>query len=122
MKKVIIGISGVLMLCGACKTQEHAQLIGGEKDRHGCLTAAGYTWSKLYRDCIRVFDMGVRIEDPSNQPELSSYAVFSADSSRVEVFRPSSKKSVILQREGDKWTHKTCRLMRNNNRWVLENR
>jgi len=95
------------------------QLIGGNKDEHGCLTAAGYTWSELRGDCIRIFEDGVRVDDPSLQPSLASYAVFAADSGRVEVFRPSPFRNEILDRKGGVWQGKTCKLYRTGDRWEL---
>lgn len=103
----------------ACRSVQVPQLIGGNKDEHGCLTAAGYTWSELRRDCIRIFEDGVRVDDPSLQPSLTSYAVFAADSSRVEVFRPSPFRNEILDRKGGVWQGKTCKLYRTGDRWEL---
>jgi len=111
-------VSG-LVCFSACRSVQAPQLIGGNKDEHGCLTAAGYTWSELRRDCIRIFEDGVRVDDPSLQPSLTSYAVFAADSSRVEVFRPSPFRNEILDREGSVWQSKTCKLYRTGDRWEL---
>lgn len=76
-KNIWIIVSG-LVCFSACRSVQAPQLIGGNKDEHGCLTAAGYTWSELRRDCIRIFEDGVRVDDPSLQPSLTSYAVFAA--------------------------------------------
>lgn len=106
----------------ACKSAEAPRRIGGDKDEHGCLLAAGYTWSELRRDCVRIFEEGVRADDPSLRPSLASYAVFAEDSSRAEVFRPSPYRNEILEREGDVWTGKTCTLRRKGNGWELGGR
>lgn len=73
-KNIWIIVSGLVCFL-ACRSVQAPQLIGGNKDEHGCLTAAGYTWSELRRDCIRIFEDGVRVDDPSLQPSLTSYAV-----------------------------------------------
>ena len=39
-------------------------VIGGERDAHGCLPAAGYTFSVVRNGCIRVFESGVTVVDP----------------------------------------------------------
>lgn len=119
MRKNIWIIVGAWACFSACRSVQAPQLIGGNKDEHGCLTAAGYTWSELRRDCIRIFEDGVRADDPSLQPSLASYAVFAADSSRVEVFRPSPFRNEILDRKGGVWQGKTCKLYRTGNRWEL---
>ncbi|EHG99030.1 hypothetical protein [Paraprevotella clara] len=120
-KNIWIIVSG-LVCFSACRSVQAPQLIGGNKDEHGCLTAAGYTWSELRRDCIRIFEDGVRVDDPSLQPSLTSYAVFAADSSRVEVFRPSPFRNEILDRKGGVWQGKTCKLYRTGDRWELRER
>ena len=111
-KNIWIIVSG-LVCFSACRSVQAPQLIGGNKDEHGCLTAAGYTWSELRRDCIRIFEDGVRVNDPS------LHAGFAADSSRVEVFRPSSFRNEILDRKGGVWQGKTCKLYRTGDRWEL---
>lgn len=30
-------------------------LIGGNRDNHGCLSSAGYTWCAVLNDCIRLW-------------------------------------------------------------------
>lgn len=112
---IVIG----LVIFSACKSSQTPQSIGGDKDRHGCLTAAGYTWSELRRDCIRVFEDGVRINDPALPSSVTSYAVFAADSSRVEVFRPSPFRNEMLKRQGDVWQGKSCKLFRSGKGWEL---
>ena len=120
-KNIWIIVSG-LVCFSACRSVQAPQLIGGNKDEHGCLTAAGYTWSELRRDCIRIFEDGVRVDAPSLQPSLTSYAVFAADSSRVEVFRPSPFRNEILDRKGGVWQGKTCKLYRTGDRWEIPER
>jgi len=41
--------------------------LGGDKDTHGCLPAAGQSWSKLRHTCIQPFDVAdIRLQDPEN--------------------------------------------------------
>ena len=30
-------------------------VVGADKDENGCLASAGYTWSKVNKECVRVF-------------------------------------------------------------------
>ena len=39
--------------------------IGGERDEHGCLLMAGYTWCEAKQKCLRVWEEGCGI---TNQP------------------------------------------------------
>ena len=115
-KNIWIIVSG-LVCFSACRSVQAPQLIWGNKDENGWVTAAGSTWSELRGDCIRIFEDGVRVDDPSLQPSLASYAVFAADSGRVEVFRPSPFRNEILDRKGGVWQGKTCKLYRTGDRW-----
>src|SRR5699024_11716593 len=40
------------------ENQEKPAMIGSDKDQHGCKGSAGYTWSQLREDCIRIFEEG----------------------------------------------------------------
>ena len=37
-------------------TENNTQLIGGQKDEHGCLIAAGYSWCQLKQKCLRIWE------------------------------------------------------------------
>lgn len=41
--------------------KEETPSIGGSKDEHGCLVAAGQTWSEIKQGCIQVFNVGLRL-------------------------------------------------------------
>ena len=36
--------------------------VGGDRDKHGCIGSAGYQWSEVQQDCIRVFEKGIRMK------------------------------------------------------------
>ena len=56
------------------------EMVGGQRDRHGCLDTAGYTWSRLKQQCIRIWEQGISVENPVKPDEWAgSYAVFSKD-------------------------------------------
>lgn len=40
-------------------------MVGNDADEHGCKASAGYRWSVLRNECIRIFEAGVRL-DPSS--------------------------------------------------------
>ena len=37
-----------------------AALVGADRDEHGCIGSAGYTWSEVRKDCIRLFEDGLQ--------------------------------------------------------------
>ncbi|WP_286709992.1 MULTISPECIES: hypothetical protein [Sphingobacterium] len=82
--------------------EEVTPSIGGNKDEHGCLVAAGQTWSEIKQRCIQVFNVGLRL-NPTEKEEgkavISAFVVLSEDKSNVELFIPDdSKKTVILDK------------------------
>ena len=83
---------------GVCKVPAvQGPMIGSGTDEHGCLVAAGQSFSKIKNGCVQVFDVAdVRLHDPDNAT-LAIYGIFSADKSKVEIFWSSLPESVILR-------------------------
>ncbi len=102
--------------------------VGVDKDEHGCNKAAGYTWSELRKDCIRLFESGIRLNSATDpNATLSAFIVFSADSTKVEVFIPDDQKHPILEKKQlsdgtSVWESKTdLKQVRSvNAHWVIE--
>ncbi len=135
MKKMIFAIVLFAVAAGGCGTRNtkspevteskspaDAPAVGGQKDEHGCLSGAGYTWSAVRNDCIRLWEEGVAFV-PSDTPDATSstYVVFSADSSQAEVFLPADKR-IVLKRgaSGDVWTGtEDTSLAKEKSGWVL---
>ncbi|OGZ33642.1 MAG: hypothetical protein A2Y98_01780 [Candidatus Portnoybacteria bacterium RBG_19FT_COMBO_36_7] len=38
------------------RAEDNSQLIGGQKDEHGCLIAAGYSWCEAKQKCLRTWE------------------------------------------------------------------
>lgn len=70
--------------------------VGGDRDEHGCIGSAGYEWSEVLQDCIRIFEKGKRLQ--AVEGDRSVFIVFSPDSSKVELFFSSGDKNEILDR------------------------
>lgn len=84
---------------GVCKVPAvQGPIVGGGTDDHGCLVAAGQSFSKIKNGCVQVFDVAdVKLDDPDNAT-LAIYGIFSADKSRVEIFWSSLSQSEILSK------------------------
>lgn len=52
---VVIGI-GVWASRQPAAPLPPAELIGGQKDEHGCLGPAGYSWCESKQKCLRVWE------------------------------------------------------------------
>ena len=84
--------------------ENEVQSIGGNKDKHGCLTAAGQTWSQIKNDCIQVFSVGIRlnpIQIDSSQAIISAFVVPNEDSTAYELFLPDNEETLILNKSAD---------------------
>ena len=111
------------------KTEE--EVICAANDAHGCNGAAGYTWSEARKDCIRLFESGVRM-NPVNDPQatLSTFIVFSTDSTLAEVFIPNMENHPLLNRRelpkgGYAWNVEdddTYNVRQVNGQWIIEQR
>lgn len=76
--------------------------IGGNKDKHGCLTSAGQTWSQIKNDCIQVFSVGIRlnpIQVDSTEAIISAFVVPNSDSTAYELFLADQEENVILNKQ-----------------------
>ena len=102
--------------------------VGGDRDKHGCIGSAGYQWSEVQQDCIRVFEKGIRMTAVDGSQ--SAFIVFSPDSTQVELFFSSGDKNEILDRRslpsgGYAWNVEdddTKNVRRINGKWTISQR
>ena len=92
MLSVCLACAGALLAgCGnsreknAAAETEKTEIVGDDKDEHGCIASAGYTWSEVQKDCIRLWEKGVRLASVDDA-ENTLFIVFSPDSTQVELF------------------------------------
>ena len=76
--------------------------VGADRDKHGCIGSAGYVYSTIKKDCIRVFEQNIKLTEFSPRGSSTSMAavIFSKDSFKAEVFLPSYNGGQILIRKG----------------------
>lgn len=65
--------------------KEKEAVVGSDKDEHGCIASAGYTWSEVQKDCIHLWEKGVRMNAVDDAGK-TLFLVFSPDSTQVELF------------------------------------
>ncbi len=101
MKRILyLGIASLFILVG-CKSKKNVELVGNDRDSHGCIGSAGYRWSEVKKDCIRVFESGMALynaKDPKSNTVV--YIVFSPDSTMVEAFMPGEADTKLLRMQG----------------------
>ncbi|WP_410880615.1 hypothetical protein [Myroides sp. DW712] len=85
--------------------------VVGEEDGFGCAYSAGYRYSYLMADCIRVFEQGFRLnpiedegslENDLENNEVSCFVLFAKDGKEVEIFLPQQEKSIVLESDRTK--------------------
>ncbi|WP_221392688.1 hypothetical protein [Dyadobacter sp. NIV53] len=78
------------------------QKTGGDKDKHGCIGSAGYVFSTIKNDCVRLFEQEIRLKETNPKGTFTSEAVviFSKNRKKAELFMPGSASSLILTRTG----------------------
>lgn len=75
------------------------QPIGGQRDEHGCLSAAGQTWSRLRRSCIQLFNEATRLDPVTQRKDetlISAFVLLNPSRTKAELFLPSGKSSLLL--------------------------
>ena len=85
------------------------QILGGDLNEHGCKASAGYTWSVLSNQCVRVFEVAIRLNHydlKGTIPSTAAFVIFERDNgNKAELFLDTQNQSIILQRksEGQPW-------------------
>lgn len=108
--KLIVMIVSSLFVLSACSTSRQTK-PGSDRDKHGCIPSAGYTWSEVRKECVRVFEVGTRLNNAvDTAASTAAFAVFSADSSKAELFLPDSGAHPVLRQSGASWKNRTYEL------------
>jgi hypothetical protein len=89
-------------------------IVGADSDEHGCKGSAGYTWSVVKNECIRIFESGIRLDAkaPDIDKTTSAFVVFKSetDEAQAELYLPSAQTSILLaqdkKNEAGRWANK----------------
>ncbi len=97
---------------------EKEHLVGADQDEHGCKPSAGYTWSIIQHQCVRIWEVGIRLDPvPWDWPKnagigpvrLPAFLIFSKDQRKVELFIPGEPATILNRRNlkvGYCWTNR----------------
>lgn len=78
--------------------------VGDDKDEHGCIGSAGYVWSVLKNKCVRLFEIGYRLNPTVIAPDeaiISAFVIFNDNKTDLELFLPNIEESIILKQKND---------------------
>jgi hypothetical protein len=79
-----------------------APVVGVGEDLHGCKSSAGYTWSELEKECIRIFERGTRltpVKSETGEMLMPAFVIFKDNS--AEIFMQTEKAPIILKRKAE---------------------
>jgi len=82
MKKIMI-VLFVLMILGCSK--DEPIIVGGDKDSHGCIGSAGYTWCEEKNSCVRIWEEGCKAPEMTKELCNSSKGSWNECSSRCQL-------------------------------------
>jgi hypothetical protein len=98
---LILSLSDSLM----AQDTQNSPMVGNDRDKHGCIGSAGYTWSVLKKQCVRSFEL---TQQDKNVIELASadntqkmIILFSGNKSKVEVFYSEGNKVINKSAKGN---------------------
>ena len=117
MKKAVV-LSGIVLSMLSCnspkkeevkenlkqKTEEQEELVGADRDEHGCITSAGFSWSELQQTCVQLWEAGVRlnpVEVKEGDSVISAFVLFNKDESKAEIVLSKKEGSVILDKKSE---------------------
>jgi len=53
-------------------TNTNSSIVGGDKDEHGCIGSAGYSWCELKQKCLRIWEEKCETEQEQNQGTIQN--------------------------------------------------
>lgn len=71
MRKFAIVLLLAAALVFGCAQQDNGQVVGGDKDEHGCIGSAGYTWCGERQKCLRTWEEGCAAQGTGD--EISNF-------------------------------------------------
>lgn len=124
--QIVIAITSIFISCKLNDATDEevkapvkdSTIVGADKDDDGCLASAGYTWSKLNKECVKAFT-GIQLNpasDAATEDEtLCAYVLFNEEGDKAEIFLPDDKSFIVTKGTSDKiWVFKDYQLIAQN--------
>lgn len=80
------------------------EITGGDRDEHGCIGSAGYSWSQVLNECIRIWEKGIElsaVQQPGSTDK--AFLVSGNDANQKELFLPGVSQGLLLHKKGSSW-------------------
>ncbi|MBP5403759.1 MAG: hypothetical protein J6Y17_01555 [Elusimicrobiaceae bacterium] len=77
--------------------------VGADRDAHSCIASAGYTYSAVRGECIRLWEAGTALFPviQVEEPVLAAYVVQSENGREAEVFLPGFEQGLLMNQAED---------------------
>jgi hypothetical protein len=114
MKKALFLLICSVLVASACNnTKKESSIedqaekqeipkVGDDTDAHGCKASAGFQWSVVKNECIRLFEEGIALEAKAEGLDkgLVAYVVFKSDTedTQAELFLPGKVAAIFLEK------------------------
>lgn len=100
------------------KPHKDSTIVDVDKDENGCLSSAGYTWSKLNQECVKAFT-GIQLNPADNasteDETLCTYILFNENADKAEIFLPDDKSFIVTKNGQSKsWIYNDYQLIAHN--------
>ena len=96
-------------------------VVGADKDAHGCIASAGYTWSSLKDSCVRPFEqIQLDIIDNKESYETAAFLIVDEKKQAAEVFLKESPESIMLIHvQAYEYENEDYKLIQDQHCWTL---
>jgi Prokaryotic membrane lipoprotein lipid attachment site len=80
------------------ENSEASQMVGNDTDSHGCKASAGYTWSVLKNNCVRIFESGSQFNATGENKDstMAAFVILNNKKDSAEVFLPNTKPIIVF--------------------------
>lgn len=89
---------------------KNIEVVGGDRDEHGCIGSAGYVWSELKKECIRSFELDSTKDHiaklTSTDKTQAMVVLYSKDNSKVELFSALGKRVLSKSKTENSYIYK----------------
>lgn len=87
----------VALLFASC-VAPRTMIAGADRDAHGCIGSAGYQWSAIRGECVRVWLSASTQLTSVKDSNKRAYVIFAADNTKAEIFADIFADALIVNR------------------------
>ena len=122
----MVMVASIMFMSCQSKNKQASQspetpLVGADKDAHGCIASAGYTWSTLKDSCVRPFEqIQLDVIDNKESYQTAAFLIVDEKKQAAEVFVKESPESIVLKHvRAYEYENKDYKLMQDQHCWTL---